>query len=392
MLRKTIFWIHLSAGVLAGLFVFVMSLTGVLLAYERQIKLWVAQSHYVPASAQTTKLPLEQLLASLKQSQPELRANSLMLTNNPGAPVTVRAGRNSVDLNPYTAMPMVMESDSLNEFFETTEHVHRWLNFTGESRNTARQLMDGANAIFLLLVLSGMYLWLPPLFKQALFKARVWLRNDYPSSKVRDYHWHHIFGIWMALPLLAVVYSGMVMTYPWAANLMYTAFGAEIPAPPGAPGGQGGPGGPFAGGPNTANSTVSTEEPAAMQSLDAMLQFALNDARSAGWHRLTLSLPNANDKIVRIEIDQGNGAQAHLRHTLMLDRNNGDIKQVREFSDTPKAQQLRGIARFLHTGEVLGIWGQTLAALASAAALLLVWTGLSLAWRRLIQPLFKRRA
>jgi len=118
----------------------------------------------------------------------------------------------------------------------------------------------------------------------------------------------------------------------------------------------------------------------------------LADARSAGWQRVTLSLPAAADTTLRIEIDQGNGAQAHLRHTLVLDRSSGEIKQVREFSDTPRAQQLRGIARFLHTGEVLGIWGQTLAALASAAAMLLVWTGLSLAWRRLIQPLFKRKA
>ncbi len=390
MFRKTIFWIHLAAGVTAGLFVFVMSLTGVLLAYERQVKGWVAQNRYIAAEAQTTRMPLDQLIGVLQQSQPELHPNSLMVTNNVGAPVSIRAGRNSFDLDPYTGAPMQMQSAAVDNFFETVEHVHRWLNLQGENRNTGRQIMDVANVVFLFLVLSGMFLWLPPRFKQAMFKARLWLRSDYATSAVRDHHWHHIFGIWMAIPLLALVYSGAVMSYPWAANLLYRAFGAEIPAPLGGPGG---PGGPFGGGPNGLNqATASTEVQTPLQTIDAMLQFALADASSAGWQRVTLSLPAASDKTMRIEIDQGNGAQAQKRHTLILDRNTGAIKQVREFSDTPRAQRLRGIARFLHTGEILGFWGQTLAAIASIAAMLLVWTGLSLAYRRLLQPLFNRKS
>lgn len=35
--RKIIFWSHLLAGVIAGVVVFVMSVTGVLLAFEAQI-------------------------------------------------------------------------------------------------------------------------------------------------------------------------------------------------------------------------------------------------------------------------------------------------------------------------------------------------------------------
>ena len=152
MLRKTVFWIHLSAGVVAGLFVFVMSLTGVLLAYERQVKDWVAQSRYVPVAAQTARMSLEQLLLALGQSQPQLHPNSLMVSSNAGAPVSLRAGRTSVDLDPYTALPMQLQSAALNEFFETVERVHRWLNLQGELRNTGRQLMDIANVVFLFLV------------------------------------------------------------------------------------------------------------------------------------------------------------------------------------------------------------------------------------------------
>jgi len=38
--------------------------------------------------------------------------------------------------------------------------------------------------------------------------------------------------------------------------------------------------------------------------------------------------------------------------------------------------------RPVHTGEAVGVVGQMVAALASAGGVVLVWTGLALAWRR----------
>lgn len=37
MIRKTLFWLHLPVGVAAGLFIFIMAATGVVLSFERQI-------------------------------------------------------------------------------------------------------------------------------------------------------------------------------------------------------------------------------------------------------------------------------------------------------------------------------------------------------------------
>ena len=53
-------------------------------------------------------------------------------------------------------------------------------------------------------------------------------------------------------------------------------------------------------------------------------------------------------------------------------------------------QRARSWFRFVHTGEQYGVIGQTIAGIASLAACFLVYTGLALAWRRLIRPLFRR--
>ena len=388
MFRKTIFWIHLSAGVLASIVVLTMSVTGVLLTYERQMKRWAAESNYVPAAEQGERLSLDALLNLQQLARRDLTPTTAIVTNNPGAPVVLRAGRQGgIELNPYDGSEMHTEATGLSNFFGVVTRFHRWFNIEGENRAIARQVTGVSNVIFLFLVLSGMYLWLPALWQATLFKARLWLRKDYPNAKVRDFHWHHIFGIWMAIPLIAVVYSGMVISYPWAANFMYRVFGAEVPVQQQAAG-------PTSNGvPQAAAIAGSVAAVAAgpqWKSMDELIVAALADDASAGWKRFTLTLPPAAAHQVQIEIDHGNGAQAQLRHTLSLDRATGTIVGRRGFADQPEAQRLRGIARFLHTGEVLGFWGQTIAGLASLAGVLLVWTGLALAWRRLILPLFAR--
>jgi uncharacterized iron-regulated membrane protein len=40
LFRTVLFWCHLSVGVLGGVVVLVMSVTGVLLTYQRQITAW----------------------------------------------------------------------------------------------------------------------------------------------------------------------------------------------------------------------------------------------------------------------------------------------------------------------------------------------------------------
>ena len=41
MLRKTIFWLHLITGVSVAAVVVLMSFTGVILTYERQMAAWI---------------------------------------------------------------------------------------------------------------------------------------------------------------------------------------------------------------------------------------------------------------------------------------------------------------------------------------------------------------
>ena len=103
-----------------------------------------------------------------------------------------------------------------------------------------------------------------------------------------------------------------------------------------------------------------------------------------GWRTINMRIPTAETGPVVFAIDRGDGGQPQLRSTLTLDRATGEVSSYEAFSDLTLGRQIRNVMRFAHTGEVLGIPGQTVAGLVTAGGAVLVWTGIALALRRLI--------
>jgi uncharacterized iron-regulated membrane protein len=65
-----------------------------------------------------------------------------------------------------------------------------------------------------------------------------------------------------------------------------------------------------------------------------------------------------------------------------VDRASGEVRSFVSFADGSTGQRWRQIARFAHTGEVLGLTGQTIAGIATLGGAFLVFTGIALAIRR----------
>ena len=101
------------------------------------------------------------------------------------------------------------------------------------------------------------------------------------------------------------------------------------------------------------------------------------------WKSITVRLPSPPMGPVAFMIDSGDGGQPQTRTTLTLNRRTGKIESE-PFSSYNLGRRLRYFVRYAHTGEVGGIVGQTVAALASLGAAVLVCTGLLLAFRRFL--------
>src|SRR5262249_57003610 len=96
LFRKVLFWCHLTAGVIAGVVVLIMSVTGVLLAYERQITYWADTRNYqvAPPSPEATRLSVEALLAKAREAQPETTITTVILRAGATEPAAIALARN----------------------------------------------------------------------------------------------------------------------------------------------------------------------------------------------------------------------------------------------------------------------------------------------------------
>lgn len=395
-LRTAIFWIHLAVGLALGVVILIMSVTGVLLMYERQITEWADRGYRsAPPAPGAQRLPVESLLAKVLEARPEATLASLTVQSDPTAPALVSLGRrSSLYLNPYTGEILGEGSQKVRAFFHAVTDWHRWLGAHDESRDRARAITGASNLGFLFLVVSGIYLWVPRKWGRTQLRNVTWFRGGL-SAKARDFNWHNVFGFWLAIPLFFVVASAVVISYPWASNLLFRMVGEEPPARSGPPGGggaerrAGGPerreGGPGRreGGRGEGGSTELT-----LAGLDPLWKRA--EQQVPGWQSLSVRLSGEAGDPVTFTINSGHRGRPDLRSQLTLDRASGEVVKWEPFASQSLGRRVRAWTRWIHTGEAGGFLGQTLAGIASAAGAVLVWTGFALAWRRFF-PKKRRR-
>ena len=359
--RSLLFWPHLLCGIVAGLVILIMSVTGVLLTYEKQMVAWADARRAVAVPAGTPTLSPAALIERAAAATGEA-PGSLVLSQGT-APALLTVGSRRVLVDRRTGQFLGDSAPRLRAFFRNVTDWHRWLAMTGEQRVAGRAITGWSNLVFAFIVLSGMYLWLPRLWGWRHVRAVAWFRGGL-RGKARDFNWHNVIGIWSAVPLALVVISALPISFPWASALVYRIAGEAPPAPRRAASG-------------------AAQRSAAILPLDGLdAAWEQATARAEGWKTITVSVPASADAPFVFAIDRGHAGQPHLRGTLTVPRTGAAAATWETFGSQGPGRRARSILRFLHTGEVLGIIGQTIAGLASLGGVFLVWTGLALTWRR----------
>jgi uncharacterized iron-regulated membrane protein len=140
MVRKTSFWLHLSAGITAGVFIFIMAATGVVLSFERQIIEfidWDIRFVSVPNNSQPR--PVTELLEAVRRSgigEP----SAIVVRNQPQAATQLSIGRGKTVY---------------------VERLHRTLGSPLGFKTVGHGLAAISNLLFGVLIFLGIVLWMP---------------------------------------------------------------------------------------------------------------------------------------------------------------------------------------------------------------------------------------
>jgi uncharacterized iron-regulated membrane protein len=368
--RAVLFWIHLILGLTAALPIFVMCVTGVVLAYKIQIETWIdlrgVKSN--PSSPGARPLSAKTLVETARENlgaDPE----SITIFRDPTGPVEieVKGVRGPVYLDAYSGRVIGGNSRKTHELFQRFLDWHISLGVSGPHSSQFRALAGGATASALLSVVLGICLWVPRRWSWPHLRAVVLPRWG-SAGRSRDFNWHNAIGIWSVIPLLIILGTGVTMSYDWARRSTNGSTG------------------PLNTRPGSADRSMSRASTTAHDAklLKARL-FSLDDLfsrakqQSVHWKFITAYLPRNDSDPIHFAIGMKDYIGFGSIAGLALDRT-GSVVYF-----TPAGAggiSPSSFIRYGHTGEVWGVAGQTVAAVTTLGGVILVWTGIALSLRR----------
>jgi len=367
MFRKFIFWSHLVVGISVGVVVFIMSATGVLLTYEKQVKEWDESRHTSLPVSNQKRLSTDQVLDIVRLKHPQETHFYIRWVNEQGRPIPVWAGGKRYLISAYSGEILQTGESLVIEVFHVLTDLHRWLGFHGEKKAIGKEITAYSNLLFLFLIVSGAYLWLPRRFRWAAIKSNLMFKKKLKSPHAKYFNWHHVFGFWALLPLIVVVSTATIFHFDWVNEALYEIYDEE-PAKR----------------PKREVLPILLDGEISYETLFEVAKQHSTENSSLQWYSMWLEFGRVEGQL-RFYIDPSIGNAPENAYALFLDVNNAKVTRVQKYIDWTPGGRAWTVARYLHTGEHYGVVGQSIAGLASLAACFLVYTGFLLSWRRLVR-------
>lgn len=230
-LRKSSLVLHRYIGILAGLVVCIVGITGSLLVFEAEIDrvVWALPNRaFQPYQIvpQAERLPHQQLIATAQQVHPKLKPHRITMPESLDRPYTVMMADaddryTDVWLDPYTGKVLGTKpwQQTLGGWLIDL-HVHL---FTGD---LGEQIVGIAGVALLLLGITGLFLWTGWRKLKLGFKIRWQAR-----WQILNYDLHNVGGIISVVLLSLVAFTGAAMVYytPVEAGLRWLLPSAPAP-------------------------------------------------------------------------------------------------------------------------------------------------------------------
>ena len=218
--KTKIRFIHKWLGLISGLIVFIVSITGCIFCFHDEIK-DITRKEWRLVEPQNQPFVMPSVLQQkAKEILPDYKQSMVSFYGkNRSAIVYTYSDTGNLYLyfNPYTGKYLKTENPE-TDFFIIVEYIHLYLllpDYIG------KHIIGGATIIFILLLISGMIQWWP--------KRRSDIKRSFTvkwSAKWRrvNYDWHNTSGFYIAAIALILAVTGLTFTYEWVGDGIYKTF------------------------------------------------------------------------------------------------------------------------------------------------------------------------
>lgn len=373
-LKKIVSALHLWLGMSSGAIVLLLGLTGCILAFEVEIKSVIHPRNRQTEATAGQTLSFSQLMHTAQAYWgAEKPVSTLELYNNPAKTWHFRAFKEneksglwyweekkyyeSLFIDPHSGQIMHHENSEF-EFFRIILYLH-WSLLLDTA--IGQPMVGFATLMYVLLLLSGLYLWWPKSKKAR--RKRFWFRwKSGTGIKRKNYELHSILGFYMLSLGLIIALTGILWAFPWLARQVEVALNQKQQ-------------------PNANIVTKPTSFPyntAQMDPYDAILHDLKSQYPGALGYLFYFPKDSQTAQIntlVRFEKVYETIVRTYNTQT-------GTVMETHRFREQPTGTKFRAMYYDLHVGSILGLPGKILAFSASLISASLPLTGFFIWYNR----------
>ncbi|WP_212006237.1 PepSY domain-containing protein [Chitinophaga sp. HK235] len=241
MARTVVDKLHLWLGLASGLIVLIISITGCLFVFQREINelVYHRQLQVVP---QEQTLPLSVLRDHAQQvlgaDKPILsmttwrlpdRAWEFMAYKGNDTAITYFGAveyYESVLVNPYTGQ-ITGKIDYKHNFFNIVKNIHWSLLL---NTRYGQPVVGWSTVIFVVLLITGLIMWWPKRWTKAARDQSFKIKWKAGFKRI-NYDLHNVLGFYSLLVALVIALTGMVWAFKWFEAAVYVAASGTTTAP-----------------------------------------------------------------------------------------------------------------------------------------------------------------
>ncbi|HVW59205.1 MAG TPA: PepSY-associated TM helix domain-containing protein [Puia sp.] len=237
--KKTIkYWIgrlHLWLGLASGIIVLIVSITGCLFVFQKEISetIWREKYFVIPP-----EVPVQQPLSRLQETAqavlgPDKPINDITTYHDPGRSWEFMAYNindtalsyfgsvayyQSVFINPYTGQ-VTGTRDYKYDFFSIVKSIHWSLLL---NTKYGQPIVGWSTLIFVLMLITGLVLWWPKKWTKAMRNRSFKIKWKAGFKRV-NYDLHNVPGFYTLIPALIISMTGLVWAFTWFEDMVYGA-------------------------------------------------------------------------------------------------------------------------------------------------------------------------
>lgn len=330
-MRKFFKLFHKWLAIPVGLIISVTCLTGAILVFQDEILELSNPSHYFVEKVKEEKIPLHELIPIVNKQLDSTVVASVKISADPQRTYTMvlKDGfRISVFVDPYTGQ-IKGQYSARESFFWTVMSLHRWM--LDDSRTWGKYAVGISTMLFAFILVSGIIIWIPRSKKQIKKSLSIKLRS---GRKRLFYDMHNVLGAYACLVLLICALTGLMWSFEWYRNGVFSLFGAE--------------------------QTTEASHHGRNQREKGEKKEELNIST---WQPVFNRVAAINPHYEYIRIQDGK-ADVHLKSaptsrandSYVFDKKTGEIKKINFYKDQAKTSKIWGWVYALHVGNY---WGMT---------------------------------